>query len=536
MSRDSPASGGDDKTLASRCSPARSPSTENQTLITGERSGSRRPVRHRRLRSTQHIAALSARCARRIRRSSTARRSSSTRRDGAGVYAFSRVDRDEQGRVRRRAQQRRDRLRRSTSRRSPPGATYTARVRRRGAGDDGCREPRHPSPCPLCRPSCGRPTETVAAPGRRPTSRVSVAEPGAGLTGSAARVGRRPIDALARDELLVAGRRLRRRGRRSARPRTPTRASSTTPGVSRAGRSSSTAPCRRMPPASARRHRPTPRSATPCEPRAEPEVPEEPSRVRRRQHPRQPQLRDGLRRRLGSRLRPGADDSCVDGIWRLHVVDLAGRPLRVQGGHRRVVGRQLRRERCAGRRQHRRSPTRAAKITFYFDPRTKIVQSTARGSDRDASRLVARASSGAQATGRRTAFASLMFDGDRDGVLRVLDESIPDRRLRDEGRPRPVAGTRTTAWAVRPGARNYSFSAIDGKLIVFRYTLATHVLEIELTDPPLPGTGQLAGALDRRRDHRLAVRSRCTATDATWQLLLVGRRSPRGRRRRRRRR
>ncbi len=40
------------------------------------------------------------------------------------------------------------------------------------------------------------------------------------------------------------------------------------------------------------------------------------------------------------------------------------------------------------------------------------------------------------------------------------------------------------------GGENYSFSATGGKEVVFTYTLATHLLKIEVADPPLPGAGE----------------------------------------------
>ena len=45
------------------------------------------------------------------------------------------------------------------------------------------------------------------------------------------------------------------------------------------------------------------------------------------------------------------------------------------------------------------------------------------------------------------------------------------------------------AGGVRDGA-NIPFSAPGGKPVTFSYVLATHVLTIEVTDPPLPGTGE----------------------------------------------
>ena len=40
-----------------------------------------------------------------------------------------------------------------------------------------------------------------------------------------------------------------------------------------------------------------------------------------------------------------------------------------------------------------------------------------------------------------------------------------------------------------PGGANIPFTAPGGKPVTFSYVLATHVLTIEVTDPPLPGTG-----------------------------------------------
>ena len=54
-----------------------------------------------------------------------------------------------------------------------------------------------------------------------------------------------------------------------------------------------------------------------------------------------------------------------------------------------------------------------------------------------------------------------------------------------------------------PGGANIPFTAPGGKPVTFSYVLATHVLTIEVTDPPLPGTGEEQRALDRR-----AARSR----------------------------
>ncbi|NYE18786.1 pullulanase-type alpha-1,6-glucosidase [Microbacterium immunditiarum] len=128
-------------------------------------------------------------------------------------------------------------------------------------------------------------------------------------------------------------------------------------------------------------------------------------------------------------------------------------------------------------------------ITFYFDPRTNIVQSTAEGP------IVtlpgsAQSELGCSGDWAPDCLVTLMADGDKDGVYEFATDQTPAGAYE-------VKVAHGLSWAenygvdgVRDGA-NYSYSASEGKLIVFRYTLATHVLEIEVTDPPLAGTGEL---------------------------------------------
>ena len=155
-------------------------------------------------------------------------------------------------------------------------------------------------------------------------------------------------------------------------------------------------------------------------------------------------------------------------------------------------------------------------ITFYFDPRSNIVQSTAEGP------IVTVPGSmqdelGCAGDWAPDCLATLMADGDGDGVYEFTTDQIPAGAYEakvahglswDENYG--VGGT--------PGGGNYSFSAADGELIVFRYTLDTHVLEIEVTNPPLAGTGELrAHWID---ENTLAWPSDlgADAADATWQL------------------
>lgn len=127
-------------------------------------------------------------------------------------------------------------------------------------------------------------------------------------------------------------------------------------------------------------------------------------------------------------------------------------------------------------------------ITFYFDPRTNIVQSSAEGP------IVTLPGSlqdelGCAGDWAPDCLATLMADGDRDGVYEFTTADLPTGAYE-------VKVAHGLGWAenygadgVRDGA-NISFSATEGKVTSFRYTLATHVLEVTADDPPLPGTGQ----------------------------------------------
>lgn len=128
-------------------------------------------------------------------------------------------------------------------------------------------------------------------------------------------------------------------------------------------------------------------------------------------------------------------------------------------------------------------------IDFYFDPRTNIVQSSAEGP------IVTLVGSmqdelGCAADWAPDCLGTLMADGDRDGVYEFSTSSLPTGAYE-------LKVAHGLSWAenygadgVRDGA-NISFSATEGKVTSFRYTLETHVLEVVSDDPLLPGTGEL---------------------------------------------
>ena len=245
----------------------------------------RRPDRHRRDHGAATTSTPATRStgrsprwpssARPTRRWPTARRSHRYAADGAGVYAFSRIDAERADRVRRRAQQRRP------PRRPPPSTRDRRRdVRAVCAGRPATRRaatPRagSPSPCPPlsrgCAASAGKPGSARRRTHRRCTSRPRPpAAPSADAPRSASRVAGGGFNQVV--VRLAAGRR-RRLDRRSA-PTTTRRTGSsrTSAAWPRGTARSSTAPCcrtargnlsvastyadgRRRPPAGARRRR-----------------------------------------------------------------------------------------------------------------------------------------------------------------------------------------------------------------------------------------------------------------------------------------
>ncbi|KJL41778.1 pullulanase-type alpha-1,6-glucosidase [Microbacterium trichothecenolyticum] len=155
-------------------------------------------------------------------------------------------------------------------------------------------------------------------------------------------------------------------------------------------------------------------------------------------------------------------------------------------------------------------------ITFYFDPRSNIVQSTVEG---PIITLPGSAQSelGCAGDWAPDCLATLMADGDKDGVYEFSTDRIPAGAYEIKV-AHGLSWTENYGVGGAPGGANYSFSASDGKRIVFRYTLATHVLEIEVTDPPLAGVGeQRAHWIDARTIAWPADLGALPA-DASWQL------------------
>lgn len=128
-------------------------------------------------------------------------------------------------------------------------------------------------------------------------------------------------------------------------------------------------------------------------------------------------------------------------------------------------------------------------ITFFFDPRTKNIRSTADGP------VITLPGSfqselGCAGDWAPDCLASMMFDRDGDGVFQFTTDDLPTGSYE-------VKVAHNRSWDENYGAggaqggANITFSASAGKVVTFRYTLETHVLTVKASDPPLAGTGEL---------------------------------------------
>ncbi|MGC5629387.1 pullulanase-type alpha-1,6-glucosidase [Georgenia sp. Z1344] len=136
-------------------------------------------------------------------------------------------------------------------------------------------------------------------------------------------------------------------------------------------------------------------------------------------------------------------------------------------------------------------------ITFVYDPATHLFTSTAEGP------LVTLPGSFQPALGCGSdwapdCLASLMWDADGDGVYTFTTTEIPVGS-------HEVKAAHGRSWAENYGVggeldgANYPFVvSSDGEEVTFSYDLATHVLDISVENPAVPGTGQtLAHWVDR---------------------------------------
>ncbi|GAA1466034.1 pullulanase-type alpha-1,6-glucosidase [Microbacterium thalassium] len=158
----------------------------------------------------------------------------------------------------------------------------------------------------------------------------------------------------------------------------------------------------------------------------------------------------------------------------------------------------------------------AGPVTFYFDPRSNIIQSTAEGP------IVTLPGSHQEELGcsgdwQPECLATLMADGDKDGVYEFSTDGIPAGAYE-------VKVAHGMGWSENygeggvPGGANLSFSVGDGELVVFRYTLETHILEIEVANPPLAGVGEQRAHWIDAETLAWPANLGLDPADASWQL------------------
>ncbi|MEU1971544.1 pullulanase-type alpha-1,6-glucosidase [Microbacterium sp. NPDC019599] len=156
-----------------------------------------------------------------------------------------------------------------------------------------------------------------------------------------------------------------------------------------------------------------------------------------------------------------------------------------------------------------------AEVTFYYDPRTNIVQSTAEGP------IVTlpgdyQSEMGCPGDWQPDCLVTLMADGDKNGVYEFTTDQIPAGSYK-------VKVAHGLSWNENygqdgvPGGSDIPFEVEeDGDVVTFRYTLATHVLQIG--EPGLPGVGQLRAHWIDAQTIAWPTGLGAPADEATWQL------------------
>jgi len=127
-------------------------------------------------------------------------------------------------------------------------------------------------------------------------------------------------------------------------------------------------------------------------------------------------------------------------------------------------------------------------VTFYYDPVTHWFTSTAQGPI-----LTVPGSTnselGCEADWAPDCLATLLEDPDGDGTYTFTTDALPEGAYE-------VKVAHNLSWDENygaggaPGGANIAFSAPGGKDVTFSYVLATHVLTVQVSDPPLAGTGE----------------------------------------------
>ncbi|MFK4836607.1 pullulanase-type alpha-1,6-glucosidase [Microbacterium sp. ZW T2_14] len=155
-------------------------------------------------------------------------------------------------------------------------------------------------------------------------------------------------------------------------------------------------------------------------------------------------------------------------------------------------------------------------ITFFFDPRTKNIRSTADGPVITLPGSL-QSELGCAGDWAPDCLATMMFDRDGDGVFQFTTDDLPTGSYE-------VKVMHNRSWSENygaggaPGGANIAFSASTGKVVTFRYDLQTHVLTVKASDPPLAGTGELRAQWIDAETIAWPADLGAPAAEATWQL------------------
>jgi pullulanase-type alpha-1,6-glucosidase len=160
------------------------------------------------------------------------------------------------------------------------------------------------------------------------------------------------------------------------------------------------------------------------------------------------------------------------------------------------------------------------KITFYFDPRTKNIRTTADGP------IITLAGSFQSELGCEganegdwlpTCLAAMMFDRNADGVFQFTTDDLPTGSYE-------VKVTHGLNWDENygvggaPNGGNIAFTASAGEIVAFLYDIETHVLTVQTANPPLAGTGELRAHWIDAGTIAWPADLGSSSADATWQL------------------
>ncbi|WP_421743643.1 pullulanase-type alpha-1,6-glucosidase [Cellulomonas sp.] len=134
------------------------------------------------------------------------------------------------------------------------------------------------------------------------------------------------------------------------------------------------------------------------------------------------------------------------------------------------------------------SVTTAGPVTFYYDETTHYFSSTAQGPILTVPGSF-NSEVGCDEDWAPWCMTTWLQDLDGDGTFTYVESDLPTGSYEAKV-AHNLSWDESYGAGGSPTGGNIPFSAPGGKPVTFSYVLATHLLTITVTDPPLPGTGQ----------------------------------------------